>query len=156
MILKRAGSPYDTFLHFLWAFKHSPTEIRQFALAPLQDQEIVAYERASQDQFLLPLAAAPNMAATAPPAVGTALLGVPNGASNAMTNLSNSMIRLQEAKLDVKKEKEDPRIKAWKKILTMQQNLILNSGVNEQGLVNTDPTDKCISIISTTKGAQVG
>ena len=72
-----------------------------------------------------------------------------------MTRLSDSMIRHQEAALRNSEEKSDMRMKAWRRIFKIQQNVILLRGMDEDGAVPIDPTAEMRSLLGCQNGAQV-
>ena len=77
---------------------------------------------------------------------------IPSGAMTAMTKLSECMVRHQEAVTKVEEERKDTRLKAWLKLPTIQKNVILLAGVDEQGLIPTEPTDEMLSILGCANG----
>ena len=74
---------------------------------------------------------------------------------NAITRLSDSMIKHQEATIRNQEEKSDSRFKAWRRLPKITQNIILLSGVDENGEVPPTPTDDMYSILGCQNGAQV-
>ena len=73
--------------------------------------------------------------------------GVQTGASEAMTKLADSMVRYQEAIQKFHKEKQDRRIKAWRKLSQIQQNIILIAGMDQEMNVPTKATEEIMSIL---------
>ena len=119
--------------------------------APLSDPETLAWERETKRQNLAPTPSTVDLTEEAPK-------GAPafaNGAVAAMTKLSESTIKHQEAALKVQEEKSDSRIKAWRKLPKIQQDIILLGGVDEDGKVPEEPTEEMLSILGCQNGAQV-
>ena len=52
-------------------------------------------------------------------------------------------------------EKTDARIKAWRRLPKIQQNVILLGGVEENGTIPEEPTEEMFSILGCQNGAQV-
>ena len=77
------------------------------------------------------------------------------GASLVMTKLAESMTKQQAAALKAQEEKGGSHLKAWKKLPTIQQYIILLGGVEEDGTVPTDATDEILCILGYQNGAQV-
>ena len=74
---------------------------------------------------------------------------------NAITRLSDSMIKHQEAALKNQEEKSDSRVKAWRRLPKITQNIILLAGIDDNGEVPTTPTEDMYSILGCQNGAQV-
>ena len=72
-----------------------------------------------------------------------------------MTKLSASMIKHQEAVLKAQEENSDSRMKAWRRLPKIQQNVILLGGVEDDGTVPDEPTEEMLSILGCQNGAQV-
>ena len=70
-----------------------------------------------------------------------------------MTKLSESIIKYQEAALKVQEEKSDARIKAWRKLPKIQQDVILLGGVDENRKVTDEPTEEMLSVLGCHNGA---
>ena len=72
-----------------------------------------------------------------------------------MTKLADSIVETQEAALEATKSKDDPLMKAWKKLSKLSQNIIVMGGVEVDGTVPKEPTEEMLSIISSRNGAEV-
>ena len=72
-----------------------------------------------------------------------------------MTKMTASMIKHQEAALKVQEEKSNSRMKAWRQLPKIQQNVILIGGVEVNGIVPDKPTEEMLSIMGFQNGAQV-
>ena len=72
-----------------------------------------------------------------------------------MTRLSDSMIRHREAALRNSEKKSDSRMKAWRRIFKIQQNVILLRGMDEDGADPIDPTAEMRFVLGVQHGAQV-
>ena len=66
-----------------------------------------------------------------------------DGAISAMTKLSESLVRNQEAALKASEEKADNRLKAWKKLPKIQQDIILLGGLKNVGQYRKSRRTKC-------------
>ena len=80
---------------------------------------------------------------------------VNRGAIDAMTKLADSIVETQEAALEATKSKDDPLMKAWKKLSKLSQNIIVMGGVEVDGTVPKEPTEEMLSVLSSHNGAEV-
>ena len=78
-----------------------------------------------------------------------------HGAITAMTKLSERIIRHQENATKHQQEKEDNRLKSWKKLPKIQQDILLLGGIEEDGSVPDHPTEEMLAILGCQNGAQV-
>ena len=154
-ILGRMGAQYEQVLMFLWACHYSPLDIPVPTVSPLQDEMTLTWETETRDL----IDPHPNTPTQEVQANGNRTdLQMPDmqaGASEAMTKLADSLVRYQEATLKSNKEKEDRRIKAWRKLPQIQQNIILLAGMDKEMNVPTEATDEMLSILGCQNGAQV-
>ena len=65
---------------------------------------------------------------------------VPDGAIAAMMNLSRSVIKQQKAALKKQEEKDDSRLKSWRRMPNVQKNVILCGSVEEDGNIPKEAT----------------
>ena len=136
-ILKEMGANYEQVLTFSWACHHTMEEVPYPLMSPLPDDETIAWENETRGL----IAEAKSFALQVidlnkdTPARRTdpQMPQVQGYASDAMTKLADSMVRYQEASLKNQEEKGDSRLKAWKKLPKIQQNIILFGGVTDQG-----------------------
>ena len=153
------GANYEQVLTFLWACHHTTEEVPFPVMIPLQDDETIAWEMetrgliAQTDSFA-PQAIDLNGETTAR-RTDPQMPQVQGYTSDAMTKLADSMVRYQEASLKNQEEKGDSRLKAWKKLPKIQQNIILFGGVTDQGEVPEEATSEMMSILGCQNGAQV-
>ena len=145
---RESRNPYILVLKFIWTFLASPDKILPPTAAPLQDDETITWEKKTTAQSLEKNALVPRLE-VATPAMST------DGAITAMTKLSESLVKNQEAALKASEEKADNRLKAWKKLPKIQQDIILLGGVDESGGVPDEPTEEMLSILGCPNGAQV-
>ena len=152
-ILENIGSPFSSVLRFLWAAYHHPTVITAPTTVPLQDETTMLWEKDSRARELpqaptesIPASTAAGPGAEAPPA---------GGATIAITKLAASMIKHQEAQLRAQEEKGDSRLKAWKKLPKIQQDIILLGGIEEDGAIPQAATDEMLAILGCSNGPQV-
>ena len=150
-ILKEAGGPYEGVLRFIWSLTQDLGDVLPPVSAPLSDPETLAWERETKRQNLAPTPSTVDLTEEAPRGAPASA----NGAVAAMTKLSESIIKHQEAALKVQEEKSDSRIKAWRKLPKIQQDIILLGGVDEDGKVPEEPTEEMLSILGCQNGAQV-
>lgn len=64
-----------------------------------------------------------------------------------MTKLSASMIKHQEPDMKAQQEMSDNRMKAWRQLPMIQQNVTLIGGVEDDGTVPDKPTEEMLSIL---------
>ena len=62
----------------------------------------------------------------------------------AITKLAQSMVKLQQPQLEGQKEKGDSRMKAWKKLPKIQQNIIFSGGILEDGGIPNQATEEML------------
>ena len=146
-ILKAAGTPYKNTLLFLWAVHHIPHHVDIPATSQLQDEVTIAWEKDTSS-----LIAAPT---PVPPGVTGQSTNANTGALTAMTKLSESIIEHQKSVLRMQEDKQDNRLKAWRKLPKIQQNVILFGGVADDGTVPTECTEEMLSVLGSQNGAQV-
>ena len=120
-------------------------------IAPLQDPETLEWDRATTDLCCPRAVVSPTIDLSQ----DNHVQNMSSGAISAMTKLSDSMIRHQEAALRNQEEKSDTRMKAWRRLPKIQQNIILLGGMEEDGTVPTDPTEEMYSVLGCQNGAQV-
>ena len=149
-LLLKMSTPYDSLLYFLWACKDIPKDIKSPTMVNVQNETTVDWEKATRLQLL----------GTPKPRTEIDLTNKDSsdlsaGAISAMTKLSASMIRHQEATLKAQEEKSDSRLKAWRRLPKIQQNVILLGGVEDDGTVPDEPTEEMLSILGCQNGAQV-
>ena len=72
-----------------------------------------------------------------------------------MTKLSESTIKHQKAALKHQENKDDKRMKAWKKLPRIQQNVLLLGGIDSEGTGPTEITEKMLSVLGCSNDAQV-
>ena len=58
-----------------------------------------------------------------------------DSAMTALAKLSTSIVKQQEAAIKHQEEKSDNRLKSWKILPKIQQNMILQDGINENGKI---------------------
>ena len=73
----------------------------------------------------------------------------------ALTKLSMSIVKQQEAAIKNQEEKADNRLKSWRRLPKIQQNVILLGGIDENSNIPTEPTEEMLSILGCQNGAQV-
>ena len=146
--LKRMGEPFKDLLWLLWGGHHIEDEILAPPVAPLTDEESVAWEK-STHALIEPPKHPGTIDLTRNP------LQMNSGDAMAMTKLAESMIAHQEAALKQKEEKSDSRMKAWNRLPQIQKNVILLAGVEEDGTIHESPTEEMLSILGCQNGAQV-
>ena len=146
-IMKEIGTPYKNTLLFLWATHHIPNEISIPTTIQLQDEVTIAWEKETSN-----LITDKNRTATAtstPSAIAN------SGAVTAMTKLSESIIEHQKSVIRMQEDKQDNRLKAWRKLPKIQQNVILLGGIEEDGTVPKECTEEMLSVLGSQNGAQV-
>ena len=74
---------------------------------------------------------------------------------SAITKLSKSTIRHQEASVKHREDMDNNHLKSWKKLLKIQQNVLLLGGFDEDGYIIEDVTDEILSFIGCSNKAQV-
>ena len=62
-MLQRAGSPYESILRFIWALKNHEGILQAPGMAPLSDEQTIAWEKESREQTLKTRETAPAMLA---------------------------------------------------------------------------------------------
>ena len=78
-----------------------------------------------------------------------------HGASVALSKLADSICTYQQATIRNQAEKDDNRLKAWRRLPKIQQNIILLGGVDDQGAIPEEATEEMMSILGCQNGAQV-
>ena len=121
-------------------------------MVPFQDDATIAWDEATKNEFIPTTKKTVTLDLTG--TVKSPVLSH-DGAISAMTKLSACMIKHQEAELRFKEEKADSRLKSWKKLPGIQQNVLLLGGVEEDGTIPSEPTEEMLSILGCQNGAQV-
>ena len=150
-ILTKMGKPYSQVLLFLWALHHLDVVVKAPTIATLQDDATILWDNTTKDECLPP----PKKVTLDFTNTSTSSSGSHDGTISAMTKLSACMIKHQEAELRFKEEKSDTRLKAWKKLPKIQQNVLLLGGVEEDGNIPEECTEEMLSILGCQNGAQV-
>ena len=150
-MLQRAGEPYDYVLYFLWACYHAEDKIYAPNLSILDAPETQNWEKSTRDE-IFPKKSTPQVVDLSTSSIHQ---GLPSGTITAITKLSDTMIAHQEAALKNQEEKADSRLKAWRKVPKLQQNVILLGGVEENGVIPSTPTEEFYAIIGCQNGVQV-
>ena len=149
-ILLKMAEPYESILYFLWSCQHLEKEIKVPTMVALQDDDTLKWDETTRAQFITP-----PKPTTIDLSSTMKTSDLSSGAIAAMTKLSDSMIKHQEAAIKAQEEKSDSRIKAWRRLPQIQQNVILLAGVEEDGTVPKEPTEEMLSILGCQNGAQV-
>jgi hypothetical protein len=156
-ILIRLGTPYEQLLLTLWAMHHHEKEMKSPSMDIVQDDTTEEWaertkiaELGQQDTNMAPMPSYPQ-GYPFPPQGGD----VNRGAIDAMTKLADSIVVTQEAALAASKSKDDPLLKAWKKLSRLSQNIIILGGVDVDGTIPKEPTEEMLSILSSHNGAEV-
>ena len=123
-MLKEGGEHYDQILYFLWACHHEDEKIPSPGLSILEAPETVEWKKTTRES-IFPEKASPTVVDLSN---SQGPSGLQDGAITAMTKLSDSMIAHQRAAIKNQEEKADSRIKAWRKLPKLQQNVILFGG----------------------------
>jgi len=121
-------------------------------MVPFQDDATIAWDEATKNEFIPTTKKTVTLDLTG--TVKSPVLSH-DGAISAMTKLSACMIKHQEAELRFKEEKADSRLKSWKQLPGIQQNVLLLGGVEEDGTIPSEPTEEMLSILGCQNGAQV-
>ena len=157
--LKAAADPYDEILWSLWGLKHKEDVFSAPTLGPLQDADCLAWDTETTASALGSASAppGPQVASSVPgqmqaPQTNTTAQNL-GGALTAITKLSASLVKTQERSIELQKEKDDPKIKAWKKVALRHKNVILLAGIDEHGDVPLDPTDELLTVLTISNGA---
>ena len=151
-ILKTMGAPYEYVLRFIWAAFHHDTIIQPPKAGQIQDKDASVWAKETLEIVNPALKKKETVDLTSP---GNPSLVNHDGAVTAMTKLSECMVKHQEAVLWNQEEKGDTRLKAWNKLPSIQKNIILLGGVDDQGVVPDTPTEEMLSILGCQNGAQV-
>ena len=117
--------------------------------APLQDDDSLEWEATTKRQELVDN----EVMMAAPRTSNVSLTMNQDSATVAITKLAQSMVKHQEAQLEVQKEKGDSRLKAWKKLPRIQQNITLPGGISEDGGIQEQATEEMLSILGCQNGA---
>ena len=80
---------------------------------------------------------------------------IPDGALTALSKLSDSIVAQQKVTLRNQEEKSDSRMKAWRCLPVIQQNVILFGGIDEDDQVSKEPTEEIYFILGYQNGAQL-
>ena len=149
-LLLAMAEPYDSILYFLWACLNLKKETKAPNMVTLQDDVTIAWEETTRLQCLGNPTPPKEIDLT-----NTDRSDLSAGAITAMTKLSDSMIKHQEAALKSQEDKSDSRMKAWRRLPKIQQNVIVLAGVEEDGTVPDEPTEEMLSVLGCQNGAQV-
>ena len=149
-LLLAMAAPYDSLLYFLWACLNLKKETKAPNMVTLQDDVTIAWEETTRLQCLGNPKPPKEIDLT-----NTDRSDISAGAISAMTKLSASMIKHQEFALKSQEDKSDSRMKAWRRLPKIQQNVIVLAGVEEDGTVPKEPTEEMLSILGCQNGAQV-
>jgi len=79
----------------------------------------------------------------------------PDGALTALSKRSDRIVAQQKVTLRNQEEKSDSRMKAWRSLPVIQQNVILFGGIDEDDQVPKEPTEEMYSILGCQNRAQV-
>jgi len=150
-LLLRLALPFESVLYFLWGCHHLEKDIKVPVMMNLQDDDTLQWEKSTRDLEL----GTKKSPVTFDLAGSNQSSDLSAGAISAMTKLSASMIKHQEATLKSQEEKGDNRMKAWRRLPKIQQNVIVLAGVEDDGTVPTEPTEEMLSILGCQNGAQV-
>ena len=155
-LLSSMSKPFGQVLLHLWASHHVSNVMPKAASSPLTDEETIAWEKSTRIN-VTPTEDQPRTLTETQEneerASSNATLS--DNASTAMTNLATSLTRYQEATIKAQEGKSDNRLKAWKRIPKIQQDIILFGGIDEQGDVPSEPTEEMMTILGCQNGAQV-
>jgi hypothetical protein len=122
-------------------------------MAVIQDTASAAWDKTTLQEFC-PQALPPS-STTPTQQTNNAPGQYPMGTMNAITRLSDSMIKHQEATLKNQEEKADSRVKAWRRLPKITQNIILLAEIDENSDIPDTPTEDMFSILGCQNGAQV-
>ena len=78
-----------------------------------------------------------------------------DGTMTALTKLSMSIAKQQEAAIKMQEDKSDNMLKSWRRLPKIQQNIILQGGIDSNGEIPTEPTEEMLSTLGCQNGAQV-
>ena len=70
-----------------------------------------------------------------------------------MARLADSIVDTQEAALEASRVKDDPMLKARRKVPQLSKNAVLYGGVEEDGTIPKEPTEERIFILTISNGA---
>ena len=149
-ILLKMAEPYESILYFLWSCQHLEKDIKVPTMVALQDDDTLKWDETTRAQFITP-----PKPTTIDLSSTMQTSDLSSGAISAMKKLSASMIKHQEAAIKAQEEKSDSRMKAWRRLPQIQQNVILLAGVEEDGTIPKEPTEEMLSILGCQNGAQV-
>ena len=149
-LLERIGAPYEQLLLFLWMCVIKTADVKSPNMAALSDQESLEWEQQSRQECFPETQTSTITSPTVAPQGNFS-----TGAITAMTKLSTCMIEQQKAVIKSQEDKSDSRLKAWKRLPKLQQNVILLGGIDDQLVVPTSLTEEMYSILGCQNGAQV-
>ena len=157
--IEAAAEPYDEILWSLWGIKHRENDFKPPIFGPLQDADCFAWEKETAASYLgsatMPPGSQVASTTSAPNSRPQSTTTVPGlgGALTAITKLSASLVKTQERSIELQREKDDPKIKAWKRVAERHKNVILFAGIDEHGDIPTEPTDEILTILTSINGA---
>ena len=111
---------------------------------------MLAWEKESREASL----GKPKGAKTVDLTGGKSKSTVPDGVIATMTSLSKSMIEHQKATLKKQEEKDDARMKSWRRLPTPEKRNP-SGGVEEDGTLPTAATEEMLAILGCQNGTQV-
>ena len=123
-ILIRLGTVYASNLRFLWAAEKIPNDIPLPTSSPLQDEDTLEWE-AQTRKSIFPLTQTFDLNNSSQ--LSSSQLH--DGAMTALTKLSMSIVKQQEAAIKNQEEKADTRLKSWRRLPKIQQNVIPLGGI---------------------------
>ena len=147
-ILTTAGGPYETLLRTVWAMHALEEALTTPIMAPLQDPACLEWESATDIKKGPSVPPVVTEAAT----TGTARSA---GSDVVMMKLAESITKHNEVSQKWGEEKADPRLKAWRKLPKIQQNIIIYGGIEEDSSIPEEATEEMLSILGCQNGAQV-
>mmetsp|Transcript_4429 Transcript_4429/g.5653 ORF Transcript_4429/g.5653 Transcript_4429/m.5653 type:complete len:741 (+) Transcript_4429:65-2287(+) len=151
-ILMELGEQVEDILISIWAMKNN-FEVDTVPFGILNDPETRAWEMSTRSEISDESSIAAN---TDPLSSPTPTTPGSDAAAIAMNKLADSMTTQQETQQRLQEEKNDTRLKAWRKLPTVQKSIILGAGINRQHQIPEEPTEELLIMMGVSNGAQVG